>query len=359
MLAGEAPTGDLALAANGHSHAAAARLAAAPHRRASRGGEPSSGAMLLRRLRWVLAGALVAWTLVRAFGLERGWPLVPLFAFTPYVAPVALLVAALAAWRRWWAGAAVTGACALLLLALLAPRAIPDRAPADAPGVRVRVLAANVAANDAAAGRVIAAVRRWDVDVFSVLELPPEVVRAYDAAGRGRAVPHRALQPRPGFSGHRALLAAPAARRPRRPRGTRFAFAAAELRAARRRAGRAHRRPPARAHRPRRDRAVAARHADAAGLRAQGRRACWRATSTRRSTTPSCGACSAAATATPPSRPASRCAPPGRAAGPACPRSSRSTTCWPTAGSASSRPAASRSRARTTAACSPSCCCRG
>ena len=49
--------------------------------------------MLLRRLRWVLAGALVAWTLIRALGLERGWPLVPLFAFTPYVALFALLVA--------------------------------------------------------------------------------------------------------------------------------------------------------------------------------------------------------------------------------------------------------------------------
>ncbi len=37
-------------------------------------------------LRWGLAGALVAWTLIRAFGLERGWPLVPLIAFTPHVA---------------------------------------------------------------------------------------------------------------------------------------------------------------------------------------------------------------------------------------------------------------------------------
>ena len=83
--------------------------------------------MLLRRLRWVLAGALVAWTLIRAFGLERGWPLVPLFAFTPYVALLALLVAAAGGWRRWWAGAAVAGACAALLFVLLAPRAIPDR----------------------------------------------------------------------------------------------------------------------------------------------------------------------------------------------------------------------------------------
>ncbi|MEO8687557.1 MAG: endonuclease/exonuclease/phosphatase family protein [Solirubrobacteraceae bacterium] len=186
--------------------------------------------MLLRRLRWGLAGALVAWALMRAFGLERGWPLVPLFAFTPYVALLAVVVAAVAAWRRWWTGAIVTGACAALLLALLAPRAISDRAPAGAPGVRVRVLAANVAGNPAAAGRLIAALRRWDVDVFSAVELPPQVALAYEAAGVDARFPHRALQPRPGFSGtglYSRLPLRPAAS----PGGTRFAFAAAELRA--------------------------------------------------------------------------------------------------------------------------------
>ena len=61
-------------------------------------------AMLLRRLRWGLAGVLVAWTLIRLFGLERGWPLVPLLAFTPLVsrARAARRLAALIL-RRWWA----------------------------------------------------------------------------------------------------------------------------------------------------------------------------------------------------------------------------------------------------------------
>jgi endonuclease/exonuclease/phosphatase (EEP) superfamily protein YafD len=186
--------------------------------------------MLLRRLRWVLAGALVAWALVRAFGLERGWPLVPLFAFTPYVALLSLLVAAVAAWRRWWPGAAVTGACAALLLALLVPLVVPDRAPESAPGVRVRVLAANVAGNDFVAGRMITAVRRWDVDVLSVVELAPRVMVAYDAEGAKSLFPHRALQPRPGFSGTGLYSRLPLASAPS-PHGTRFAVAAAELRA--------------------------------------------------------------------------------------------------------------------------------
>jgi endonuclease/exonuclease/phosphatase (EEP) superfamily protein YafD len=187
------------------------------------------GAMILRHLRWVLAGALVAWTLLRAFGLERGWPLVPLFAFTPYVAVLALVVAALAAWRRWWTGAAAVGLCATLLLVLLAPRAIPNRAPEAAAGVRVRVLAANVAANVVSGGDVIAAVRRWDVDVFSAVELPPPVVAAYDAAGIRSVLPHRELRALPGFEGTGLFSRLPL-RQLRGPRGTEFGLAAAELR---------------------------------------------------------------------------------------------------------------------------------
>jgi len=184
--------------------------------------------MLLRCLRWGLAGALVAWTLIRALGLERGWPLVPLLAFTPYVALLALSVAVLALWRRWWAGTLVTGACAAILIALLVPRAVPDRAPEDAPGVRLRVLAANIAANDVTARQVLARVRRWDVDVFSVIELPPATVLAYDSAGIRSVLPHRELRPLPAFRGtglYSRLPLRPVAG----PRRTEFALAAAEL----------------------------------------------------------------------------------------------------------------------------------
>src|SRR5215218_6699825 len=157
--------------------------------------------MLLRRLRRGLAGALVAWTLIRLLGLERGWPLVPLLAYTPHVALLALLGAAVAAWRRRWAEALVAGACDAVLVALLVPRAVPDRAPPGAPGVRLRVLAANVAGNSAAAHTVLDQIRPWNVDVLSIVELAPRVARAYDAAGARAMFPHRALRPLPGFSG--------------------------------------------------------------------------------------------------------------------------------------------------------------
>ena len=184
--------------------------------------------MLLRCLRWGLAGALVAWTLIRALGLERGWPLVPLLAFTPYVALLALVVAVLAVWRRWWAGAAMAGACAAILIALLVPRAVPERAPEGAPGVRLRVLAANIAANDVTAKPVLDRVRRWDVDVFSVIELQPQTVLAYDLAGIRSVLPHSALRALPSFKGtglYSRLPLRPLAS----PRGTEFGLAAAEL----------------------------------------------------------------------------------------------------------------------------------
>jgi endonuclease/exonuclease/phosphatase (EEP) superfamily protein YafD len=185
--------------------------------------------MLLRRLRWGLAGALVAWTVIRAFGLDRGWPLVPLLAFTPYVTVLAVIAAALAAWRRWWAGALATGVCAVVLIALLAPRAVPDRAPAGAAGVHLRVLSMNVAGDAAAARDVLRQIRGWRPDVVSLLELPPRAVAAYDAAGIGSVLPEQVLRPLPGFSGTGLYSRLPLRRLPPPP-GTLFGIAAAQAR---------------------------------------------------------------------------------------------------------------------------------
>src|SRR4051812_28251011 len=136
--------------------------------------------MLLRAVRWGLAGALVAWTAIRLLGLDLGWPVVPLLALTPLAAVAGVVLALVWAVRRRWAFALVAATCAVALIAVIAPREVPDRASAAAGGVRVRVLEANVHANPGAAGRVMADMRAWRVDVFSIVELSPEVEAAYD-----------------------------------------------------------------------------------------------------------------------------------------------------------------------------------
>src|SRR4051812_24089089 len=182
--------------------------------------------MLLRAVRWGLAGVLVAWTLLRLLGLDRGWPIVPVLAFTPWVAALALVGAVAAALFGRRLFALLVGACALALVVAIAPRLMPNRAPDDARGVRLRVLAANVAGEERAGPAIVSLARRLHVDVLAIAELTPQVADAYDAAGIARLLPYRSLNPRPayfrtGLYGRLPLRGAPA------PAGTRYGLSAA------------------------------------------------------------------------------------------------------------------------------------
>jgi len=182
--------------------------------------------MLLRAVRWGLAGVLVAWTLLRLLGLDLGWPVVPLLALTPWVAALAVVcaLAALLLGRKLFA--LLVGACALALIVALAPRVVPNRAPADATGVRLRVLAANVAGVDRAAPEVVALARRLRVDVLAVAELTPEVAGAYDRAGIAKLLPYHSLNPQPAFFGTGLYGRLPLREAPA-PAGTRYGLSAA------------------------------------------------------------------------------------------------------------------------------------
>ena len=120
-------------------------------------------------------------------------------------------------------------------------------------------------------------------------------------------LPHQVLRPRPGFSGTGLYSRIPLRAAPG-PAGTRFAISAASAAPA----GAAplelyavHVRAPTSPAPTRRAGATTC-----ARCRRRARAGCgsWPATSTPRSTTTSCGACSAAATTTPPSRPGAACA---------------------------------------------------
>ena len=149
---------------------------------------------------WALAGAFLIWAMVRIGGLERGFPMVQLVAYTPYVlvlSLVALLVVVLC--RQWLSAGFLLIAVVALALAVL-PREIGG--PEEVPGGKtVRVLSVNLYGGRADARQIASLARARDVDLIAVQELTPEAVERLDRAGFGVEYPHRVLQPAPQASG--------------------------------------------------------------------------------------------------------------------------------------------------------------
>jgi endonuclease/exonuclease/phosphatase (EEP) superfamily protein YafD len=132
---------------------------------------------------------LVAWTIVRVFGLDRGVPLVPLMAFTPYVAIAAFLVAGLALALRNWAAAAVAGLAALLLAAAVLPRAIGDGTVDPGGRETLSLVSANVYVGEGDPQTIVELVDRYDADLLFIQELTPKFTRGLRRAGIGRRLP--------------------------------------------------------------------------------------------------------------------------------------------------------------------------
>ncbi|HEY5053790.1 MAG TPA: endonuclease/exonuclease/phosphatase family protein [Solirubrobacterales bacterium] len=145
-----------------------------------------------RRYWWIWAAVLpiVLWTVIRLFGLERGYPLVPILAFTPYAAVVALLVAGIALALRNWAAAVVAGLAAFCLAAAVLPRAIGDETAPAAGHETLSVLAANIHHGTADPDALIALVDRLHPDLLSIEELTPGFVRKLRAAGIEERLPN-------------------------------------------------------------------------------------------------------------------------------------------------------------------------
>jgi endonuclease/exonuclease/phosphatase (EEP) superfamily protein YafD len=150
---------------------------------------------------WVLVVPIVLWTLVRVFGLDRGVPLVPLMAFTPYVMAAALLVAGLAMALRNWAAATVAGLATLCLALAVLPRAIGDDTVNPAGRKTLSVLSANVYVGKADAEALVELVDRYDVGLLCIQELTPRFARELHRAGIDRRLPEAIEEMRPGASG--------------------------------------------------------------------------------------------------------------------------------------------------------------
>lgn len=151
---------------------------------------------------WACAGAVALFALMRLLGLERGYPLVPIAAFAPWVAIAAAITVALAgALRRWWP-AAVAAAAGAVLVALVLPRAFGEpTAAVGSPGPALRVLAANVSFGQAHADDLVQLASELDADALVVTELTPRFAATLRRAGVDRLLPHTALAAEPNARG--------------------------------------------------------------------------------------------------------------------------------------------------------------
>jgi endonuclease/exonuclease/phosphatase (EEP) superfamily protein YafD len=150
-----------------------------------------------RRYPWIWIGVapVVVWAILRVLGIDSGFPLAAVMPFTPYVAIVALFVAALALALENHAAAALAGLAFLALAALVLPRTIGDGTVDPAGHRTFSVVAANVYEGNADPAALVDLVRDADADALTVEELTPRFARELQATGIGRVLPFEDLAP--------------------------------------------------------------------------------------------------------------------------------------------------------------------
>ena len=143
-----------------------------------------------RRVAEVLAVGWATWAALRATGTERGYPLVPALAFTPYAAALGVLPVAVGAGTGARAATAVSGAATVVLAAAVLRRA-GRRGTAWEPGTRhLRVATVSLRYGRADPAAVVSLVADHRVDVLALQEVTPEAELALRAAGIGDELPH-------------------------------------------------------------------------------------------------------------------------------------------------------------------------
>lgn len=150
---------------------------------------------------WLLVAPILVWTAIRIFGLERGYPMVGLMAFTPYVALAALLVVALALSLRNWAATGLAALATACLAVAVLPRAIGSELEDPAGRPTVTVLAANIHHGTADPAALVALVERIHPDLLSIEELTPRFARELRADGIDRLLPDAHLAVHTNVSG--------------------------------------------------------------------------------------------------------------------------------------------------------------
>jgi endonuclease/exonuclease/phosphatase (EEP) superfamily protein YafD len=142
---------------------------------------------------WAAVVPIVIWVAIRLFGLEGGYPLVAMMAFTPYVTIAALLVAGVAVALRNWAAATVAAVAMLCLASVVLPRTIGSGTAEAAGHETLTVLSTNIHHGTADPDAIVALVDRYRPDLLSVQELTPRFAAELKRAGIGRRLPQSML----------------------------------------------------------------------------------------------------------------------------------------------------------------------
>jgi endonuclease/exonuclease/phosphatase (EEP) superfamily protein YafD len=151
---------------------------------------------------WLLVLPFAGWVVLRAFGLERGYPMVPVLAYTPLAVAGAVVVVVLTLLLRRRAASVTAALLAVALAAFVAPRALGGPSSADGgSGPRLKVLTANLYQQPRAARSLVEVVRRERPDVVSLQEVTPRVAAELDKAGIDRLLPERTRDTRGRGSG--------------------------------------------------------------------------------------------------------------------------------------------------------------
>jgi endonuclease/exonuclease/phosphatase (EEP) superfamily protein YafD len=150
---------------------------------------------------WAAVVPIAIWTVIRLFGLEGGYPLVAMMAFTPYVAIAALFTVGVAAAFRNWAAAVVAGLAMICLAAAVLPRTIGSETAEASGHETLTVLSTNIHHGTADPDAVVNLVDHFQPDLLSVQELTPRFAAELRRAGIGRRLPNSMLMVHRSSSG--------------------------------------------------------------------------------------------------------------------------------------------------------------
>jgi endonuclease/exonuclease/phosphatase (EEP) superfamily protein YafD len=155
---------------------------------------------VISALAWLPAGACAAFALLRISGVEPGYPLFALLAFTPLAIGASLLAALWALLLRRRTAAAAAALVALALAIVVAPRVLGHSQP-DVAGPELRLMSSNLEFGRADLEQLGELARAEDVDVISFEELTPEAARRLAASPLAAAMPYRIFDPDKGGVG--------------------------------------------------------------------------------------------------------------------------------------------------------------